>query len=517
MEFGLFEVDRQRRIVRGILVPWNETSRVSKTKNAPLTFRNGDIKVPRDHTIVGLNREHDRYAPVGRGNTFEPVEVGLYSEFRIADTEEGDAWLADHGDLVRLSPELRDIVRHPDGTATATLTGAALVTEGAFASAGLFAVDDSDEEIQTPDDESDTDTADAAPDTTETDEESDEEKEEPVGDTATVPGMLATGDFAADKKKDAPNKRAYFRMIDDVMGGRATHETRQLIAAGMPGEAGMFALNDVDFDGTNGVGAKMVPSQWIGEVETLDYQPLWYDLFPTRPLSSLSLGGWKWGTKPAGGTWTGNKDAIPTNTPTVVPVTETATRWAGGHDIAREHRDFGTPGFFESYNREMRLDYEKWKDTTIVRTELLAGATDIEADNPSGLTIGAGWSALIDGAATVIANGFLPTFAVVELSLWKSMMKVPSSDTLGYLEASLGLEQGSLSGFTFRPASGLTTGHIIVGSRQAADVYELPGVPIRAEALNIANGGIDIGFFGYAGFLIKNALGIVDVAPYTAE
>jgi hypothetical protein len=512
MEFGLFEVDKQRRIVRGILIPWNEESRVSKTKNAPLTFRNGDITVPRDHTIVSLNREHDRYDPFGRGTTFEPVEAGLYSEFRIADTDEGDEWLTDHGDLVRLSPELRDITRHPDGTATATLTGAALVTEGAFASAGLFAIDDD----TTTDEESATDPAEAEPETTETDEESAEEKEEPVGDTATVPGMLANGDFAADKNKKAPSKRAFFRMVDDVMGGRATLETRQLIAGSMPGESGMFALNDVDFDGTDGVGAKMVPSQWIGEIETLDYQPLWYDLFPTKALSSLSLGGWKWGTKPAGGTWAGNKAPIPTNTPTVVPVTDTATRWAGGHDIAREHRDFGTPGFFESYNREMRLSYEQWKDTTIVRTELLAGATDIEADNPTGLTIGAGWSALIDGAAQLVANGFTPTFAVVELSLWKTMMKVPNSDTIGYLEAALNLESGSLSGFTFRPGAGLTTGHIIVGSRQAAEVYELPGVPIRAEALNIANGGIDIGFFGYAGFLIKNALGIIDVAPYTA-
>lgn len=511
LEVGMFSVDLESRTVRGILVPWNERSRVSSTKNKPVIFPPGAVRIPRDVSIVGLNRQHDRYDPFGRAAKLDPDnERGLYAEFTVADTEEGDAWLADHGDLVRLSPELRDIIRDADGeTASATLTGAALVEAGAFASAGLFAVDE-DEDTETPDE---------AP--AESDEEPvtepDEEKEEAVAEATAAEVMLGGQGKPSDKKERGlfADRRQYFKLIDDVMGGRASYEQRQAVAKSMPGEAGMFALSDVDYDGAGGVGAQMSPSQWIGEVETLTYQPVWYDLFPTEGLTSLSLGGWKWGTKPTGGTWTGNKDAIPSNTPTVTPVTDTATRWAGGHDIAREHRDFGTPGFFESYNAAMRESYETWKDTTIVRTEVLAGATDIEADNPTGLTIGAGWSALIDGAAQLVANGFVPTFAVVELSLWKSMMKVPNSDTLGYLEAALNLESGSLSGFTFRPAAGLTTGHIVVGSRQAATVYQLPGSPIRAEALNIANGGIDVGLFGYAGLLIRNAAGIIDVAPYT--
>lgn len=511
-EFGMFAVDQDTRTVRGIIIPWDESSRVSSTKNAPVKFRNGDIRVPRDHTVIGLNKQHDRYDPMGRGAKFEPVEAGLYSEWRIADTDEGDEWLADHGELVRLSPELRDIVRNADGTATATLTGAALVSEGAFASAGLFAVDGDDEEtpVESPEDET-TDEAPATTDNEPVSEQDDEEKEDAVAAATASEVMLA-----GTPTKPALTKSGYFRMIDDVMGGRASAETRKFVAenAGQ-GESGMFALSDVDYDGSGGVGAKMTPAQWIGEVETLPYIAQWSDLFPQENLTSLVLGGWKWGTRPTGGTWTGNKDAIPSNTPTITPVSDTAIRWAGGHDIAREHRDFGTPGFFESYNSAMRESYELWKDQTVVRTEVLAGATDLEADNPSGLTIGAGWSALIDGAAAVVAAGFTPTFANVELSLWKSMMKVPSSDTLGYLEAALNLEAGTLSGFSFRPVTGITTGHVIVGSRAAGAVYQLPGSPIRAEALNIANGGIDVGLFGYAGFLFKYPLGIVDVAPYT--
>lgn len=518
LEVGMFSVDTDTRRVRGILVPWNELSRVSSTKNKPVKFPPGNVRIPRDVSIVGLNRQHDRYDPFGRAAVLDAAhERGLYAEFVVADTPEGDAWLADHGSLVRLSPELRDIIRDPDGvTATATLTGAALVEAGAFASAGLFAIDEDPEPDPDPAPAPPAPTpepAPAAPDPEPAPVPDPDKKEDDMGAASALEVMLAG--YGASKPEEL-TKRKFFRMIDDVMGGRASAEARAFVAANAgPGESGMFALLDVDYDGGAGVGAKMTPAQWIGEVETLTYQPVWYDLFPTEGLTSLTLGGWKWGVKPAGGTWTGNKDAIPSNTPTVVPVSDTATRWAGGHDIAREHRDFGTPGFFESYNAAMRESYEQWKDTTIVRTEVLAGATDIEADNPAGLTIGAGWSALIDGAAQLVANGFVPTFAVVELSLWKSMMKVPNSDTLGYLEAALNLEAGSLSGFTFRPAAGLPTGHVIVGSRNAATVYQLPGSPVRAEALNIANGGIDVGLFGYAGLLIRNAAGIVDVAPYT--
>jgi hypothetical protein len=521
LEAGLFSVDVKSRRVRGILVPWNEMSRVSSTKNKPVKFPPGHVRVPRDISIVGLNRQHDRYDPFGRAVKLDTShEVGLYAEFAIADTEEGDAWLADHGDLVRLSPELRDIIRDADGeTATATLTGAALVDAGAFASAGLFAVDEDDE---TDGDEAveleDTDAASAVEDE-EPAAEPDEEKEDAVAEASATEVMLGgQGKTTVNKEERGAfaSKGAFFRLMDDIMGGRAAYEDRQRVARELSGEAGMFALSDVDYDGTGGVGAKMTPTQWIGEVPTLSYVPVWSDLFPSETLASLSLGGWKWGTKPTGGTWTGNKDAIPSNTPTVTPVTESATRWAGGHDIAREHRDFGTPGFFESYNAAMRNSFEQWLDVTIVRTELLAGATDIEADDPTGLTIGAGWSALIDGAAQVIANGYVPTFAQIELSLWKSMMKVPSSDTIGYLEAALNLESGTLSGFSFRPVTGITTGHIIVGSRSAAAVYTLPGSPIRAEALNIANGGIDVGFFGYGGLLIRDAAAVVDVAPYSA-
>lgn len=513
-EFGLFAVDAATRTVRGIVVPWNEASRVSSTGNAPVTFRKGDVRIPRDHSVVSLNRQHDRYDPIGRAVKLEPVESGLYSEWHIAETDEGDEWLADHGDLVRLSPELRDIVRHADGHATATLTGSAVVTEGAFASAGLFAIDDDDDE----DDETNDDEADTSTDESDATDEPDEESDETEGDAVPAASANEVMNGAARTgapKPEALTRNGLFELVTKVGGGQGTQRDIDILQAAFRQESGLFALDDITYNAAGDI-APLLPKQWLGEVtDGTTYAQTFVPLFGSQNLTSLYMTGWKWNVKPFGGTWTGNKAEVPSNPASFTQVSDTAVRWAGANDIAREHRDFGTPGFFEAYDREMRKSFAKWLDETIVLTEALAAATDVEADNPAGLTIGAGWSALIDGAVSIVEAGLRPTGAVIASALYKSMLKAPASDILGYLAGAIGIAEGDLEGFTFRSSSLITAGHILVTSKGAADVYTLPGSPVRAEALNIANGGIDVGFFGYGGFFVNNAAGIVDVGPYT--
>ena len=46
-------------------------------------------------------------------------------------------------------------------------------------------------------------------------------------------------------------------------------------------------------------------------------------------------------------------------------------------------------------------------------------------------------------------------------------------------------------------APGVAAGTVIGGTKQALRWRELAGSPIRVEALNIANGGVDGGVFGY--------------------
>jgi hypothetical protein len=301
-----------------------------------------------------------------------------------------------------------------------------------------------------------------------------------------------------------------FAILDKIKNGEATQREQDVVREAFRRETsgGMFALDDITYNAAGDIGP-LLPKQWIGEVVTgQTYAQTFVNLFGSKNLTSLYMQGWKWNAKPSGGTWSGNKAEVPSNPATFTAVTDTATRWAGANDIAREHRDFNTPGFFEAYDAVML-------DETIVATEALAAATDLEADNPASLTIGAGWSQLIDGALAIVQAGLTPTGAVVSNSLAKGMLKFPQSDILGYLSGALNLEGGSLDGFQFKFSSLVPTDHILVVARTAADVYTLPGSPVRAEALNIANGGVDVGYFGYGGLLVNNALGIVDVAPYT--
>jgi hypothetical protein len=497
------------RTIKGLLLPYGEASRTNLTGTEPIAFSKGTVSIPRDVTMVGLNLNHDRFTWAGRVTELEDTDAGMVATFKVAETDEGDEALAAvaAGRLTKLSAEVVKLVRDGAKAISAKLTGAALVDDGAFASAALFALGDV-EDIEP------TEGAPAASE--EPDEPAEEEEEETVPEAQIPTGLPAPKPVAVEKKEST--KGEMFAAIESVYRGSASIERLNEVRTFMSSQA-LFALEDVTYDGVGGIATTTTRPAWIGEVKDgTTYAQKFAPLFGQQTLTALAMAGWKWGTKPAGAAWAGNKAAISSNDPTVTAVTENASRWAGGHDIAREHIDFNTPGFFEAYNAAMRESFDRWLDTTIVLTEALAGATDVEADDPAGLAIGAGWSAVIDGAASIVDAGLTPTSAVVASGLWKAMAKLPQSDVLGYLNAQLSLTgDGRLDTFSIIPAAPtqLTAGHVLVVAKSAADVYTLPGSPIRAEAQNIANGGLDVGFFGYGGFLIKNTAGIVDVGPYT--
>jgi hypothetical protein len=141
LTYGDFAYDEDSRTLRGILLPFGERSRLNITGNEPVEFGADSISLPRDPSIVTLNRQHNRHDPVGRATVLEKRDAGVYAEFKVADTEEGDAYLTEQrGTLRKLSAEVTGLVRDGARAVKARLTGAALVTEGAFASAALFAL-----------------------------------------------------------------------------------------------------------------------------------------------------------------------------------------------------------------------------------------------------------------------------------------------------------------------------------------------------------------------------------------
>jgi hypothetical protein len=206
--------------------------------------------------------------------------------------------------------------------------------------------------------------------------------------------------------------------------------------------------------------------------------------------------GWVWDVLPAMAAWAGNKSQVPSNLPTVEPKSFTAQRFAGGHDLAREWYDFNVTEVIDSYGRAMIDSYARLSDAYAL-TQLSAGATPYTPDPAN--TVNTGLLDLIDGALAVIAAGGTPSWGIVAPDIFKQILATPKEDSLAYLDAAIGLESGSTSGFSIIPDARLTAGSIIVGDKAGATAWELPGVPIRVDAANLQLGGIDTAFFGYIG------------------
>jgi len=521
IEGGTLLASRDDRTVRGLLLPWNEQSR--KSNIGPIEFPRGVLRIPRDPSVIGANVAHNREDPRGRATLLEDTDAGLVATFAIADTDEGDQLLTDieTGKLTRLSAEIKGIVRDGARAVAGALFGAAFVTEGAFESAALYAELAPVTESVTPDPLEPVDgvlelTATSTPDevivhTPDAESVSFTQKESDMTD-AVVPNTLA----ASAVTTDAPlTKREAFQIMYAAKAGQADQAMLARLQEGLTTESGLFALTDVKYNGTGSVTPHANVPQWVDEMWAgVSYVQKIVPLFGHKDLTARTVSGFQWTTKPTGAAWAGNKANIPSNTPVTAAYTMTAAGWAGGHDHAIEHEIFNTPGYFDSYFAAMAESYAAWVDAKVL-TDILAVAETIEADNPTGITVGAGISALIDGATELIANNAQPSFALVAPALWKATLKTGSDTVLTYLTSALSLESGSLDGFTIRPHASLTAGNVLVGAREAVDVYELPGTPIRVTAPDTVKGGIDTNVIGFAGTFIHKADGLVLITPYT--
>lgn len=499
MEHGTFAVDTAARRIRGILIPWGEMSRTSASKTKPITFPRGSVTIPRDPSVASLNVGHDRFSPLGRGAHFEDQDKGLYAEFDIADTEEGDQWLADHGDFVKLSAEVRDIERDENDHGRAKLTGAALVTEGAFASAALFAIDEVDAALKAAidddeDDEEDEETTDAAP--ADSDEEPDEEPDDTEGDTVSEFATIPAG------KKPAPTKSALTRsgFINAMFSARTSGSTTALQPyMAFNEEAGLFELADITYNGVGGLNNnnQLTGPQYLGELwEATPDVRTFIPAVGTQALRALTATGWNIAVDPdAIATWAGNKTDIPTEEATAATLTFNAQRFAGGNDLAREYWDFNHTEVIDSWTRKMVQLYMKKSDAYALTQVVAGAATATPGTVPSGAN--AGMTAVIDLAMQVYAAGGTPNVIRVAPDLYRTMLLELDGNQFAYLGASLGLRDGDLAGLDIRPDARLAASQILVLDRNGVGVWELPSSPIRVDAVSIVNGGYDRAFFGY--------------------
>lgn len=517
--------DVEARTIRGLLLPFGELSRPSKSKTAPVMFSAGTVELPADPAAVTLNEEHSQFSTRGHGVELVETDAGIEAEFSIVETPEGDALLkaASNPNLSKrpkLSAELAEFVRSGTKAVSAKLTGAAITAKGAFGSAAVFSA--VDEAVQvlgdvTPEDELDETTKDDLIATVTDAVLNALDQAAPASDTeegtmtasATVPRSLRRQSGA--KSKDSTTLTGLFA----ALAYASRSGDKSALEPYLAGEA-VFAINPANHAGPAGatIGTDIATPTFIGQLwQRRQYTRRFFDLCQTASLESFEINGWKWveGKEPTVAAYAGNGAEIPSNAVDTEPVKATARRIAGGHRIDRRFTDFPDQGFWEAYFSSMQESYLRVSDLDALSTMVAAATTVAPGAVPT--DIAPGLAAIVDGALGVIATENTPAFAVVSPELWRAIVLTGKNEVLGYLTAAFGLEDGELSGFGIKPGP-VGVGKVLVGAREARTMYELPGVPIRVEGLVPSNGAIDPALYGYIGDVTHNAkaLSLVTVA-----
>lgn len=550
------------------LLPFGEAGSTSVGR---VTASVGTVSIPDDVTTLVANLEHDPTRPLARFVSVTESDDGLDATLRVLATQAGDDLLTEVREGVRtgISVELDDITMQaarpgvPAALLAGTLAGAGFVARPAFPSARLAAADtelpedfpdylrpsDSvsesvDEvaingvtyrvrrsttstttvEVQHPEPALDSDDPAAEPErgaivaATQTTREVDEQ--DPAEAPSTEQQIEQEEETVQDDEQDrlrashtatAPAGGVAARRASQ-RGGVPTsvHAVAQMLAAAhQQGGARqlMAALSDITPAGILGLGQpEYVGELWSGRAYARRIVPL----VNHADLTSFKVQGWRWTTKPQVDAYAGNKAAVPSNAPATVAVEIAAQRLAGAHDIDRIYRDFNVAEFFESYFRAMTESYAKKSDAalltalTTAATVVTTAAANVPANVPLGMTL------IVDGALAVLqATDEPPTFAVVAPDLYRGILLTPETNVLGYLNAALGLEDGTIGdGFKIVPNSGVAAGKALVGTKSAATMHELAGSPIRVEAIDLTKAGVDEGVFGYYAVNVHAAAGL---------
>jgi hypothetical protein len=473
------------RTLSGTALPYGIPGRTSA---GTVTVDAGAVSVPADLRRVKLFRDHGRATPVGYTTAAEDNAEALRMTFHAAATPDGDTALLEAAEGIRdcLSVELDDVVIKGGHVTAATLTAVALVPIPAFTGADLAAADTPEVPAMTA----------PAPTPTPTDPPTPVDPPVPADPETPFYASLNPVGGALTAAPRVPSFAAAVQRIRGALNG--ANDAGALNAA----------LSDVvpanDAQG-------FLRDQWLGELWTpVAAQRPYVDAMNKATLTGMRVYGWKWETEPVVGDYAGNKTAIPSNPVKIVPVEGNAYRLAGGWDVDRIFVDLGAPGFLEAMFSAAVADYGR-KSNEKAGAFLAANATVSTAVV----------SNLVDALAAVASflgeNGATPSWIAISSDLWSQYLSLTSAEAPWWLSVGAGSVSikaagGSVADLKFFVDPGLAAGTVLAGDRNAATHFEAAGSPLRVQAVNIPNGGIDIGVFGYAGDLLNDARGLVKQA-----
>ncbi|APH44879.1 hypothetical protein BMW26_07850 [Microbacterium sp. 1.5R] len=525
-EAGLFERVENTRNIRGLLLPFGELSRKNASGNEAIEFSAESIKLPRDHSVITLNVEHDRFNPIGRAVSLQVTERGVEAEFAIADTDEGDAYLANP--VRKLSAEVAGIVRNAaDKTkaAFARLTGAAVVKEGAFASAGLFSLAEG-EDVPDPDvdpdgynaflDEvqahlaaaqelinnqlSEADAPEPTPTATPAEDNTDERKEFTVSDTNEAGAVPATLLASSPAAKDV-DLNAVYSAMSQIKSSTSTQTADQ--------ESFLAALADITTPAHVTSGA--IPPTFAGKLwQGKRYQQRYISL-ANHIQGGIALGGRK-GWKIDQGTALvaevtnqAQKVELPTGSASTSTYTSTLRKFGFAADVALEwqYLEGGADilaAFWEGVvdSGAKQLDEAALKDLfTVASRGSGAALSRLVAPGTYPAEYPAAMGQLIQGIDLVSDNGDDASFAIVNPVAWNQLLFTPKDKVPEFVEFAVGVGTGEASTGKVRVVKAdqsyftgtvATAPQMIVGAKNAVEFRE---VHADINALEVAKFGVD--------------------------
>jgi hypothetical protein len=519
------------RTVSGLVIPWEE---FGETSMGRLIAGQGSIRWPEDLTRVKLMDYHqDPAVAIGYATQLQATASGLVMTFHIPETPLGDQALLEASNHLRdaFSVELSDITLQGDRIADSMLSAVALLPVPAYASARVDSVTAAlsssttqptkgttmtDEQkarlrellaAQTLTPEQQTELAQlsqlAAQELAGTDT--------PPADTPPPPaqaGQLAAGanpELVASIAQalvaaqsgatpmSFPGSQGGLAQAPQglqVAGGNTPRPVTDLYAAMTRVARGESkpqleaALTSI----TQTANAFTTQDEYAGQLwQALTYTRRFVNLLQQSDLKSYKGNGWKWGVAPAVAAYAGDKAAVPSNSPTTVNVPWTASRLAGAHDLDRKFRDFGDDEFFQAYYEAMTLSYAMLSDQA-ARDFIIASATAGTAVT-GGLLVSV---AKVAARLNVAINDAGVDYVLVNDQDKIGLLSTTAASIPAFLEDFVNIKPGAFIGTPSVPA-----GTIIVGNKNAGAFKELPGSPIRAEVVDMVNGGVDGGVFGY--------------------
>ena len=495
------QCDQGRRIIAGKIVPFGP---VGMTSVGPVVFERGSIQIDNSQKIR-LLLEHDPKAPLGRAQSFNETEDGIYASFKISNTTRGNDALieasAEESLRTGLSVGVEVLASYPKNgnlvVSSARLMEVSLVEAAAFgenaqvtsvAASAAEVVDEALPEITQPESEAILDTPDAV-------------TPEAVVETPAVEASrpTVTAAFYAAPRLEFTKEKFLENTVRAKLGD---DNARQYLLA---------AANTTD-------NAGLVPTRQLTEV----INPL---ANADRPfIDAISRG-----TLPdAGMTF-----EIPkiSQVPTVAVTAEEAApsdtdlndaylsvsvqKFAGQQTFSVEILDRSSPAFFAELVKNMEFAYAKATDARVA-TVVVAAASDVSNYTMSAANL----LDFVSDAAVSIYSGTLG-FAqniVVSPAQWGAIMGLVDGQNRAIYTATQPMNasgsatplslKGNINGLNLyvdRNLSGTGDGTIVVVNPDSYTWYESP--QFKLEAAVIASGQINVAYYGYGAIATKVAAG----------